>query len=92
MNPSILIRILVDMIISKKLKVRIYTKGRLHAKAYIFDYKPGYVTGTSYCRFIQSHFGRLNEQCRIERCCFRQRQSGATPKLVRGVVGRIRGF
>ncbi len=42
-----LIRILVDMIISKKLKVRIYTKGRLHAKAYIFDYKPGYVTGTS---------------------------------------------
>ena len=42
-----LIRSLVDMIASRKLKVRVYTKGRLHAKAYIFDYKPGYETGTS---------------------------------------------
>lgn len=42
-----LIRTLMDMIISKKLKVRVYTKGRLHAKAYIFDYKQGYETGTS---------------------------------------------
>ena len=42
-----LIRILVDMIINKKLKVRVYTKGRLHAKAYIFNYKQGYETGTS---------------------------------------------
>ena len=42
-----LIRTLVDMIISKRLKVRVYTKGRLHAKAYIFDYKQGYETGTS---------------------------------------------
>ena len=42
-----LIRILVDMITNKKLKVRVYTKGRLHAKAYIFDYKQGYETGTS---------------------------------------------
>lgn len=42
-----LIRILVDMITNKKLKVRVYTKGRLHAKAYIFHYKQGYETGTS---------------------------------------------
>jgi len=33
-----LVRILVRMIEEKKLKVRVYTKGRLHAKAYIFDY------------------------------------------------------
>ncbi len=44
-----LIRILVDMIVSKKLKVKVYTKDRLHAKAYIFEYKQGkqYETGTS---------------------------------------------
>ena len=42
-----LIRTLVDMIVSKKLKVRVYTKDRFHAKAYIFDYKQGYHTGTS---------------------------------------------
>ena len=42
-----LIRILVDMITNKKLKVRVYTKGRLHAKAYIFNYKEGYETGIS---------------------------------------------
>ncbi|HQM80515.1 MAG TPA: phospholipase D-like domain-containing protein [Syntrophorhabdaceae bacterium] len=33
-----LVRNLVRMIEEKRLKVRIYTKGRLHAKAYIFDY------------------------------------------------------
>ena len=44
-----LISILADMIASKKLKVRVYTKGRLHAKAYIFDYKQNgrYETGIS---------------------------------------------
>ena len=42
-----LIKTLVDMIVSKKLKVRVYTKDRLHAKAYIFDYKQSYETGTS---------------------------------------------
>lgn len=44
-----LIKTLVEMITSKKLKVRIYTKGRLHAKAYIFDYKQNgrYETGIS---------------------------------------------
>ncbi len=44
-----LIRTLVDMITNKKLKVRVYTKDRLHAKAYIFEYKQGehYETGTS---------------------------------------------
>jgi len=33
-----LIKVLVRMIEEKRLKVRVYTKGRLHAKAYIFDY------------------------------------------------------
>jgi hypothetical protein len=33
-----LVRILVRMIEERRLKVRIYTKGRMHAKAYIFDY------------------------------------------------------
>ena len=44
-----LIKTLVDMITNKKLKVKIYTKGRLHAKAYIFDYKQNgrYETGIS---------------------------------------------
>jgi hypothetical protein len=34
-----LVKILVRMIEEKKLKVRVYTKGRMHAKAYIFDYR-----------------------------------------------------
>jgi superfamily II DNA/RNA helicase len=34
-----LLKTLVSLIEQKKLKVRVYTKGRLHAKAYIFDYK-----------------------------------------------------
>jgi len=33
---------LVRLIEEKRLKVRIYTRGRLHAKAYIFDYGPIY--------------------------------------------------
>jgi hypothetical protein len=33
-----LVRTLVTMIEEKRLHVRLYTKGRLHAKAYIFDY------------------------------------------------------
>src|SRR5260370_12497881 len=33
-----LVKTLVRMITEKRLKVCIYTKGRLHAKAYIFDY------------------------------------------------------
>jgi superfamily II DNA or RNA helicase len=33
-----LVRALVRMIEEGRLKVRVYTKGRLHAKAYIFDY------------------------------------------------------
>ncbi len=35
---ELLVKTLVQMIEEKRLKVRIYTKGRLHAKAYIFDY------------------------------------------------------
>lgn len=34
-----LISTLAKLIEEKRLKVRVYTKGRLHAKAYIFDYK-----------------------------------------------------
>ncbi len=34
-----LISTLARLIEEKRLKVRVYTKGRLHAKAYIFDYK-----------------------------------------------------
>lgn len=33
-----LVRTLVRLIEEKKLEVRVYTRGRLHAKAYIFDY------------------------------------------------------
>jgi hypothetical protein len=33
-----LVKILVRMIEEKRLRVRVYTKGRFHAKAYIFDY------------------------------------------------------
>ena len=37
-----LVRILVLLIEEKRLKVRVYTKGRMHAKAYIFDYADMY--------------------------------------------------
>ncbi len=33
-----LLRTLADMIQQRRLKVRVYVKGRMHAKAYIFDY------------------------------------------------------
>ena len=44
---ELLIKTLVEMIAEKRLRVRVYTKGRLHAKAYIFDYyrKEHYETG-----------------------------------------------
>ena len=35
-----LVGVLVRLIEEGRLKVRVYTKGRLHAKAYIFDYAP----------------------------------------------------
>lgn len=35
-----LVKALVRMIEEKRLKVKVHTKGRLHAKAYIFDYGP----------------------------------------------------
>src|SRR5260370_23215555 len=38
---ELLVRTLAQMITEKRLKVRVYTKGRLHAKAYIFDYSDG---------------------------------------------------
>jgi len=34
------VHVLVRLIEEERLKVRVYTKGRLHAKAYIFDYGP----------------------------------------------------
>ena len=36
------VQILVRMIEEKRLKVRVYTKGRMHAKAYIFTYGDTY--------------------------------------------------
>ena len=38
-----LVKSLVRMIEEERLKVRVYTRGRLHAKAYIFDYGTVYV-------------------------------------------------
>lgn len=35
---EVLVKTLVRMIVEQRLKVRVYTKGRMHAKAYIFDY------------------------------------------------------
>ncbi len=35
-----LVKTLVRLIEEGRLKVRVYTRGRLHSKAYIFDYKP----------------------------------------------------
>jgi superfamily II DNA or RNA helicase len=35
-----LVRSLAQMMEEKRVKVKVYTKGRLHAKAYIFDYAP----------------------------------------------------
>jgi hypothetical protein len=40
-----LIETLVQMILEKRLKVKVYTKGRMHAKAYIFDYGKVYDGG-----------------------------------------------
>lgn len=37
-----LLQLLCDMAESGRLKTRVYTKGRLHSKAYIFDYGPIY--------------------------------------------------
>jgi superfamily II DNA/RNA helicase len=37
-DAQALLTVLVRLIEEKRLKVRVYTKGRLHAKAYIFDY------------------------------------------------------
>ncbi|MCX5805625.1 MAG: phospholipase D-like domain-containing protein [Proteobacteria bacterium] len=37
-DGEMLVKTLVRMIEDKKLKVKVYTKGRLHAKAHIFDY------------------------------------------------------
>jgi len=37
-DGEMLVKTLVRLIEDKKLKVKVYTKGRLHAKAYIFDY------------------------------------------------------
>jgi hypothetical protein len=38
-DAQALVRSLIKLITEKRLEVRVYTKGRLHAKAYIFDYK-----------------------------------------------------
>lgn len=38
-DSQALVRTLVRLIEEKRLEVKVYTKGRLHAKAYIFDYR-----------------------------------------------------
>ena len=35
-----LVNTLIDLIEQKRMQVKVFTKGRLHAKAYIFDYEP----------------------------------------------------
>ncbi|SVC15828.1 uncharacterized protein METZ01_LOCUS268682, partial [marine metagenome] len=35
-----LVKTLIELIEQKRMKVKVFTKGRLHAKAYIFDYDP----------------------------------------------------
>jgi superfamily II DNA or RNA helicase len=42
---EMLVNEMVRMIEEKRLKVKVYTKGRLHAKAYIFNYGPVYDGG-----------------------------------------------
>src|SRR6266404_3690183 len=37
-EAQVVVATLVQMVEEKRLKVKVYTKGRLHAKAYIFDY------------------------------------------------------
>ncbi len=37
-----LVSVLIDLIETGRLSVRVYTRGRLHAKAYIFDYGPAF--------------------------------------------------
>lgn len=41
-DAEAMVKILVRLIEEKRLKVRVYTKGRMHAKAYIFDYADMY--------------------------------------------------
>ena len=40
-DAECLLNTLADLVERGRIKVRVYTKGRLHAKAYIFDYKEG---------------------------------------------------
>lgn len=65
-----LVKTLVQLIEEKRLKVKVYTKGRMHAKAYIFDYgklfdgtgKPveRHENGIAIGRLIQSYLGRCH--------------------------------
>lgn len=41
-DAEVLLRTMVRMIEEKRLHVKVYTRGRMHAKAYIFDYGPIY--------------------------------------------------
>ncbi len=51
-----LVNTLVALIESGRLKVRVYTQGRLHAKAYIFDYPPGSPYGSGMAIVGSSNF------------------------------------
>jgi len=51
-----LVDVLVALIESGRLKVRVYTQGRLHAKAYIFDYPPDSPYGSGMAIVGSSNF------------------------------------
>jgi len=37
------VKTLADLIAEKRIEIRVFTRGTLHSKAYIFDYKPGFL-------------------------------------------------
>ena len=79
-----LIKSLVEMITEKRLLVRVYTKGRLHAKAYIFDYRGDgrYEKGRRHRRIVQPHLVRSESQHRTECRRAGERQSRRAVPLV----------
>ncbi len=86
-----LLKTLVRMIEEKRIKVKVYTKGRLHAKAYIFDYgrlRPARRQAgpprkrDRHCGLLQPYNLRRHAQHRIERCGPGQQQPRRIGALV----------
>ncbi len=84
---------LIQMIQEKRLKVRVYTKGRLHAKAYICDYgkvfdpvrqggRPARKRHRG-CGVLQPDLGRVDPQHRVERNRSGEPEPSGTGPLVR---------